>query len=120
MPDDPLPTHATHDIIMAELRSNKDETDARLGRGEVRFTEIIFTEIIEAIKEIKAAVAHIPSIQTEIVGIKEEVQATKEIVEAWSAVKTMGKFIKWFSGIVAAAGVIFASFKLGGVPMFKD
>lgn len=115
MPDDPLPTHATYDSIMAELRSDKDETDARLGRGEVRFTEII-----EAIKEIKAAVAHIPSIQTEIVGIKEEVQATKEIVEAWSAVKTMGKFIKWFSGIVAAAGVIFASFKLGGVPMFKD
>lgn len=113
MPDDPKVLHATHEAIMAQMASDKRETDERLGRGEVRFAEIF-----DAIKRIETAVAPIPAIQVELAETKAEVSATKaetrktkEIVEAWTAVKTMGKFIKWAAGIVAAAAVVFAAIK---------
>ncbi len=41
-----------------------------------------------------------------------DIAKTREIVEAWAAVKTMGKFLKWFSGLLAALVAIFAAFKV--------
>ena len=119
MPDDPMIRIATHETIMAAIADGKLETDARLKRGETHFQEIF-----EAITRIEEAVKPIPQMQADI-------RDTKEIVEAWTAVKTMGKFlkwfsgilaaagIKWFSGILAAAGIIFASFRLAAVHLFK-
>ena len=76
-----------------------EDLDIRLKAGEDRFTTI--EEKLD-----KALLA--------LTEVKSEVSQTKEIVEAWSAVKTLGRGIKWFSGtltaVVAAWLVIKASF----------
>lgn len=114
MPDDPATGCATHDNIMSEIKVHKRESDDRFERGNERFVTIAAD--IAAIKEI---VLMIPNIQADVATTMKEVSATKEIVEAWAAVKTMGKFIKWASGIIAAAGIIFASAKFAAIHLFK-
>lgn len=43
--------------------------------------------------------------------MQEDIAATKEIVEAWSAVKTVGKFLKWAGGAIAGLLAILAILK---------
>ena len=42
------------------------------------------------------------NLQGDVATMKSDVAETKEIVEAWGAVKLMGKFIKWASGILTS------------------
>lgn len=41
----------------------------------------------------------------------EKVDKMSDIVAAWDAVKTSGKFLKWFGGIMAAIGAIIVATK---------
>lgn len=43
----------------------------------------------------------------------EKVDKMSDIVAAWDAVKTGGKFLKWFGGIMAAIGAIIVATKAG-------
>lgn len=72
----------------------------RLDAGGARFSEIDTT-----LHEIRELLKPLPEMQADIA-------KTREIVEAWAAVKTMGKFLKWFSGLLAALVAIFAAFKV--------
>ena len=37
----------------------------------------------------------------------------KDMIEAWQAVRTMGKFIKWFGAVAAGLAAIFVMLKMG-------
>lgn len=45
--------------------------------------------------------------------MQNDISDTKDIVEAWSTVRSMAKFIKWFSGIVVALAAIYVAIKAG-------
>lgn len=77
----------------------------RLNRGDERFSMIDekLDTLIEAFEAFKSDLAK----------TKADVAETKEIVEAWSAVKTLGKFLKWTGGILAACVAIGVAVKLG-------
>jgi predicted nucleic acid-binding protein len=81
------PTHLEIYDALAALRG-------RLDAGSERFVEIDkkLDEIVEALKPL-------PQMQADIA-------ATKDIVEAWSAIKTIGKFVKWAAGLIAAMAII--------------
>ncbi len=53
------------------------------------------------------------NLKTEVHDMRKEVAATKELVEAWTTVKTMGRFIKWFSGLLTGAAAIWLLMKVG-------
>lgn len=72
----------------------------RLDADDVRFEKIDTT-----LHEIRELLKPLPEMQADIA-------KTREIVEAWAAVKTMGKFLKWFSGLLTALVAIFAAFKV--------
>ena len=72
----------------------------RLEAGGLHFEQIDTT-----LHEIRELLKPLPEMQVDIA-------KTREIVEAWVAVKTMGKFLKWFSGLLAALVAIFAAFKV--------
>ena len=44
--------------------------------------------------------AFMAEMRADMASVKTDVSETKEIVAAWGAVKLMGKFIKWASGIL--------------------
>jgi len=71
----------------------------------------------DPIKDLLSAVAtltdEVTGLKREVVDLQTQVKETKEIVEAWGAVKTAGKFIKWFGGIVGAISAIIVGVKLG-------
>ncbi|MBC2668763.1 hypothetical protein ACFOON_15150 [Novosphingobium piscinae] len=94
---DEKPTHAQIYEALGKLDVRMAQTDERLDAGSNRFVEIK-----KALDEIAEAVKPIPQMQADIA-------ATKEIVEAWGAIKTFGKFIKWFGGIIVALTAIGAS-----------
>lgn len=75
-----------------------DPIHQRLERGEARFRMID--------KKLDTLIASVEALQ-------KDVAETKEIVEAWSAVKTIGKFVKWAGGILAACVAIGVAVKLG-------
>lgn len=78
--------------------SGGDDIIRRLERGQERFEEIDakLDCLIRSTEKMQADIA-----------------ATKEIVEAWSAVKTAGKFIKWFGAVAAAIVAIGVLAKTG-------
>ncbi|MBK9496702.1 MAG: hypothetical protein IPO08_19810 [Xanthomonadales bacterium] len=72
----------------------------RLKYGEHRFSKIE-----SVLDEIALAVKPIPSMQADIA-------ATKDAVEVISTVKSVGKFIKWLSAIIAAISVVIVAVKV--------
>lgn len=78
--------------------SDQGDIMDRLKRGDAQFREIG--------QKLDCLIASTGKMQAEIT-------ATKEIVEAWSAVKTAGKFIKWFGAICAAVVAIAVLVKTG-------
>ena len=92
------PSHAQ---IAEKIDADAERVAARLARGEERFKAIE-----DKLDRVIEAVSSIPAIQADLAAVKKDAAATKEIVEAWSAVKTMGRFMKWTAGIVTAIGVI--------------
>jgi len=100
----------------------------RLERGDRKFDEMAefnhaTAEKVEAmaaaIAKISEAVAPIQDIKNDVEKMKGDVAETKEIVEAWSAVKTMGKFLKWASGLIAAATIMYVAFKAAALHLIR-
>lgn len=95
----------------------------RLDKGESRFDEIE-TQIAALVegqseamiqRQTNAAVLQDISVALSVLPeMKDDIASTKEIVEAWGAVKIMGKFVKWSSGIIAAIVVIVVAVKTAG------
>lgn len=56
------------------------------------------------------------SLKAETAEIQKDVAETRDIVKAWEAVKTGGKFVKWFGALAAAVVAIIAAVK-GGFAM---
>ena len=73
--------------------------------GEARFRMID--------KKLDTLIASIAALKQDVDELKTDVAETKEIVEAWSAVKTIGKFVKWTGGILAAVVAIGVAVKVG-------
>lgn len=76
-----------------------------------------FTELKESIKSIadeskQAKVDRVEMMQ-KVDLTAEKVDKMSDIVAAWDAVKTGGKFLKWFGGIMAAIGAIIVATKAG-------
>jgi len=88
-------------------RVTHEDIDRRLTKGGERF------EAIEAsLTEIRDLLKPLPQMQADIA-------ATKEIVEAWGAVKTVGKFVKWFAGVIAAMTAIIVAAKVGATHLLR-
>lgn len=107
MPTRPCITHA-------DIAHRLDDTDDRLDRGEKRFDGMD-----KKIDEILKALKVLPEMQQDIAATKNDVAQTKDIVEAWSAVKTMGKFLKWAAGIIAACSAIIIAAKVGAAHLLR-
>lgn len=105
------PSHAE---ITQQIDADAKEVVARLARGEERFFNIE-----EKLDRLIEAVACIPDMQSDLADVKEDAAKTKEIVEAWSAVKTMGKFLKWSAGIIAAVSAIIVALKIGAAHILR-
>lgn len=101
------PSHAD---LAAQLQADTQQFSERLTRGEERFSAIE-----DKLDRLIEAVSSIPAIQADLAAVKKDAAETKEIVEAWSAVKTMGKFLKWASGVVAALATIGAAIKVSAI-----
>ena len=84
-----------------------EELAERLDHGSERFAAI---EV--ALAKIALAVEPIPAMQ-------EELTKTRELVEAWSAVKTVGRFLKWSSGIIAALTAIGVALKVLAIELWR-
>lgn len=100
-------------MAMADTPSHADIM-RQLQNGAERFTklETLLSTVIEKVEPI-------PQMQADIAEAKKDIAATKEIVEAWSAVKTVGKFLKWASGIIAAVTAIGVAIKVGVVHLIR-
>jgi len=74
--------------------------------------EMIYSELVGLRKRSEERDATLERIETEI-------SATREIVEAWTTAKNVGRFAKWFAGIIAAFVAIWAAIKAvaGGVTL---
>ncbi len=88
----------------ATVTHPKTETHESLAK-HIDASGLHFEQIDTTLHEIRELLKPLPEIQADIA-------KTREIVEAWGAVKTMGKFLKWFSGLLAALVAIFAAFKV--------
>lgn len=73
----------------------------RLESGDERFAAI--EKKLDAVLE---AVKPIPQMQADIA-------ETRELVEAWGAIKTVGRFVKWASGLLGGFAVVWAAIKVG-------
>ncbi|TCM40113.1 hypothetical protein [Novosphingobium sp. ST904] len=100
----------------------------RLERGDRKFDEMAefnhatdakVEALAAAIAKISEAVQPIQDIKTDVEKMKGDVEKTKDIVEAWSAVKTLGKFLKWVAGLIAAASVVLVAMKAVGLHIFR-
>lgn len=100
----------------------------RLERGDKKFDDMAefnhataakMEAMAAAIAEIGKAVAPIQDIKHDVEKMKSDVAETKEIVEAWSAVKTMGKFLKWASGLIAAATIVYVAIKAAALHLIR-
>lgn len=105
------PSHAD---LAARLEADTQQLTERLTRGDERFAAIE-----DKLDRLIEAVSSIPAIQADLAAVKKDAAETKEIVEAWSAVKTMGKFLKWASGIVAALAAIGAAIKVSAIHFIR-
>lgn len=105
------PSHAE---ISDKIDADAERVSARLARGEERFAHIE-----EKLDRLLAAVSSIPEIQADLAEVKGDTAKTKEIVEAWAAVKNVGKFLKWFAGIVAAVSAIIVAIKVGAAHIMR-
>lgn len=105
------PSHAQ---IAAQIEEDAERVDARLARGEERF-RTIEGKLDQLLKVVEC----IPAIQSDLADVKEDAAKTKELVEAWSAVKTMGKFLKWSAGIIAAMSAIIVALKVGAAHILR-
>lgn len=78
----------------------------QLQNGAERFTklETLLSTVIEKVEPI-------PQMQADIAEAKKDIAATKEIVEAWGAIKTVGRFVKWASGVLAGCLALLAIMK---------
>lgn len=93
----------THTDIMLRLKAG----DARFARIEKMLREMNKRSLENADKLATAA--------ADAEQAKKAAAETKEIVEAWTTVKNAGRFVKWFSGIVTALGVIIIALKGAGL-----
>ena len=82
-----MPMQPTHQ----ELARRMDSFDQKM------------TLILEELLEMKASMTQ----------VEHDVSKTKEIVEAWSAVKTVGKFVKWVASIASGLVGIYLLAKTG-------
>lgn len=105
------PSHAD---LAAQLHSETQRFTERLTREEERLSAIQ-----DKLDQLIEAVSLIPEIQSDLTAVKEDAAKTKEIVEAWAAVKTMGKFLKWASGIIAAVTAIGVAIKVSVVHLIR-
>ena len=105
------PSHAQ---IADKIDADAERVAARLARGEERFKAIE-----EKLDRLLDAVSSIPEIQADLAEVKGDTAKTKEIVEAWAAVKTMGKFLKWSAGIIAAMSAIIVALKIGAAHILR-
>jgi hypothetical protein len=85
-----------------------EDIDARLKAGSERFISIE-----ETLHAILAKIECLPALQADVAAMKPQVEKSTEILEVMAAVKTAGKFIRWLAGVIAAIGVIVASWKFG-------
>lgn len=53
------------------------------------------------------------TMEASITQVEHDVSKTKEIVEAWSAVKTVGKFVKWVASLGTGVVAIYMLLKTG-------
>lgn len=107
----PQPTHAQ---IAQQIEKDAEEVATRLARGEERF-RTIEGKLDQLLKVVEC----IPAIQSDLADVKEDAAKTKELVEAWAAVKTMGKFLKWSAGIIAAMSAIIVALKVGAAHILR-
>lgn len=105
------PSHAD---LAARLEADTQKLTERLTRGDERFAAIE-----DKLDRLIEAVSSIPAIQADLAAVKKDAAETKEIVEAWAAVKTMGKFLKWASGIIAAVTAIGVAIKVSVVHLIR-
>ena len=74
---------------MSETRPTHLDIDQRMDRMEEKMSHFM--------DEMRTAIG---GLQGDVATMKSDVAETKDIVAAWGAVKLMGKFIKWASGIL--------------------
>lgn len=74
--------------------SAASDMEARLHRGEARFAQIE-----KQLEMIISCTEGLPAMQ-------QDVAATREIVEAWTTAKNIGRFLKWFGPVAAAAAAV--------------
>lgn len=100
--------------LAKQLDADTQRLTERLTRGEGRFAAIE-----DKLDRLIEAVSSIPAIQADLAAVKKDAAETKEIVEAWAAVKTMGKFLKWASGVIAALAAIGAAIKVSAIHFLR-
>ena len=105
------PSHAE---LAQQLETDTQQLTERLTRGDERFAAIE-----DKLDRLIEAVSSIPAIQADLAAVKKDAAETKEIVEAWSAVKTVCKFLKWASGIVAAITAIGVAIKVSAIHFIR-
>ncbi|MBS4048055.1 MAG: hypothetical protein KG075_17045 [Alphaproteobacteria bacterium] len=104
----------SHSELAEKIDRDAAAIEGRFARGEERFRAIE-----DKLDRLLDAVECIPAIQSDLAEVKENAAKTKEIVEAWSAVKTMGKFLKWLAAIVAALTTILIAIKVSAAHLLR-
>lgn len=114
------------------MTATHDDIYKRLGRGEERFHAVenqleesarVQKNICEKLDRVIAAQdqfrTEIGDIRHDIKDISEDVLKTRDVVETFSTVKNLGRFLKWFSGILAASALILGVLKIGFINTLK-
>ncbi len=104
----------SHSELAEKIDRDAAAIEGRFARGEERFRAIE-----DKLDQLLDAVACIPDIQSDLAEVKKDAATTKEIVEAWAAVKTVGKFLKWFAGIIAAVSAIIVAAKISAAHLLR-
>jgi len=99
---------ASHNEIMEGVKSLSDRVDVIEAHGPSIIAEM--ADLKELIMDMRQDASET---LRQLADVQEEIAETKGIVEAWAAVRTFGKFITWFGGVVVAITAIVASFKFG-------
>lgn len=114
------------------MTATHDDIYQRLGRGDERFRAVenqleesarVQKAICEKLDRVITAQdtfrSEIGDIRRDIKDISEDVLKTRDVVETFSTLKNLARFLKWFSGVLAATALILGVLKIGLINTLK-
>lgn len=84
-------------------------THQELARRMDSFDEKL-TRVLDELTEMRNSLTQV---EHDVSKTKDDVAKTKDIVEAWSAVKTVGKFVKWVASLGTGLVAVYMLMKTG-------